>query len=255
MFDERYEVFLADNETARQIHHKVRYQVYCLEEGFEDRNDFDDNQEQDEWDTRSAHFTVRSKQSGEWVAAMRIILPGREPLPIEDMCHIQHAEIPPNNSIAEISRLCIVDKCRRKNPSDSSSQEQAITYPHIVNHTQSPVANERVQKSEIILGLLRAAVDYSYENGISNWYFLTRPALARIINRLCIQLNKVGSPCDHRGIRYPFAANLRTAEKQATEGSSTIAAWRSSTIKSYRRFSELDIPAPDTLGDGLVAYG
>ena len=48
MFDERYEVFLADNETARQIHHKVRYQVYCLEEGFEDQNDFDDNQERDE---------------------------------------------------------------------------------------------------------------------------------------------------------------------------------------------------------------
>jgi len=253
MFDERYEVVLADNETARQIHYKVRYQVYCLEEGFEDRNDV--NQERDGWDNRSVHFTVRNKESGEWVAAMRLILPGTEALPIEEMCDIEHAEIPPNDSIAEISRLCIVDKFRRKNQSDVSSQEHATTYPTLVKDNQPPAANERVHKSEIILGLLRAAVDYSYENGISNWYFLTKPALARIINRLCIRLNKVGSPCDHRGVRYPFAANLRTAERQATAGSSTIAEWRSSTIKSYRRHSELNLPAPNTLDEGLVAYG
>ena len=255
MFDERYEVFLADKETARQIHHKVRYQVYCLEEGFEDQNDFDDNQERDEWDDRSAHFTVRDKRSGDWVAAMRIILPGPEALPIEEMCHIEHAEIPPSDSIAEISRLCIVDKCRRKNQSDSFSQKHDTTYPHLVKSSQPPAAKERAHKSEIILGLLRAAVDYSYENGISNWYFLTKPALARIINRLCIQLSKVGSPCNHRGVRYPFSANLRTAERQATAGSSVIAQWRNSTIKSYRRYSELNSPAPNTLDEDLVAYG
>ena len=250
MFDERYEVFLADTETARQIHHKVRYQVYCVEEGFEDQNEFDDNKEFDEWDTHSAHFTVRSKLSGEWVAAMRLILPRPEGLPIEQMCDIDPTAMPTGESIAEISRMCIVDKCRRSKRSQPPSQEAATTYPHLVKDTQPRASNERVHKSEIILGLLRAAVDYSYENGISNWYFLTRPALARIINRLCIQLTKVGSPCNHRGVRYPFAANLRAAERQATAGSSTVAEWRSSTIKSYRRYSELNLPV---LHEGLVA--
>lgn len=254
MFDERYEVFLADTETARQIHHKVRYQVYCVEEGFEDQNEFDDNQELDEWDTHSAHFTVRSKLSGEWVAAMRLILPRPEGLPIEQMCDIDPTAVPSGESIAEISRLCIVDKCRRKTPSQSSSQEDATTYPHLVKDThQTQASTERVHKSEIILGLLRAAVDYSYENGISNWYFLTRPALARIINRLCIQLTKVGSPYNHRGMRYPFAANLKDAERQATEGSSIVAEWRNSTNQSYRRYSELNQQVFNTLQEGLVA--
>ena len=65
MFDNRYEVILADNEDARRIHHQVRYKVYCLEEGFEDQSHFDNNEEHDEWDSHSVHFTVRTKQTKE----------------------------------------------------------------------------------------------------------------------------------------------------------------------------------------------
>lgn len=230
MFDERYEVFLADTDTARQIHHQVRYQVYCLDEGFEDPRNFSDGEEKDDWDEHSAHFLVRSKLSNEWVAAMRLVLPGPNGLPIEQVCDIDAAAVPIGASTAEISRVCIIDKYRRM------------------------ATKERTHRSEIILGLLRAAVDYSYEKGISNWFSLSPPAIARIIKRLCIQLNKVGPPCDHRGVRYPFAANLRIAERQATEGSSTIAEWRNSAIKSYRRYSETELTAPK-LDKGLVAYG
>jgi N-acyl amino acid synthase of PEP-CTERM/exosortase system len=253
MFDERYEVFLADNATAREIHHKVRYQVYCLEEGFEDQNEFDDSQERDEWDDRSAHFTVRDKRSGEWVAAMRLILPLSERLPIEEMCDIEPGTAPAGEAIGEISRMCIVDKCRRKTRSHSPTHGDSPVYPQPIQDKQAPKSGERVHKSEIILGLLRAAIDYSYEHGISRWYFLTTPALARIVNRLCIQLTRVGSPCDHRGVRYPFAASLKEAERQATEGSSTIAEWRKGTTNSYRRYSDLQRPAFDNLQEGLVA--
>jgi N-acyl amino acid synthase of PEP-CTERM/exosortase system len=254
MFDERYEVILADSDTAREIHHKIRYQVYCLEEGFEDHEEFRDDQERDEWDNRSAHFTVRDKRSGEWIAAMRLIARGSEGLPIEQMCQIDSSAAPSGESMAEISRLCIVEKVRRKTGLQPSSQGDTndVQARHI-NDKQSKTSNERIHKSEIILGLLRAAVDYSYENGISNWYFLTTPALARIINRLCIRLTRVGSPCHHRGVRYPFAANLREAERQATEGSSSIAQWRSGTIKSYRRYSELREPGFHSLDEGLIA--
>lgn len=239
MFDDRYEVILADNEAARQIHHQVRYKVYCLEEGLEDQSDFDNNEERDEWDANSVHFTVRTKHSKEWVAAMRMVVHGPEGLPLEQLCDIDPMAAPTEGSTAEISRLCIIDKYRsEKQPHNSSRKGTPQLYD--AKKTRPPNDNERHHKSEIILGLLRAAVDYSYEHDISNWYFLTTPALARIINRMCIQLVKVGSPCNHRGVRYPFFANLKEAEKQATQGCSMIAEWRKLAVKSYFRFSELD---------------
>jgi N-acyl amino acid synthase of PEP-CTERM/exosortase system len=246
MFDDRYEVVLADNEAARQIHYQVRYKVYCLEEGFEDHTDFANNEEYDEWDSHSVHFTVRCKQTGEWVAAMRMVLRGPDGLPIEQLCDIDPVVAPSNNTdtIAEISRLCIIDQYRRaRQESPVAKPETSTIYPHIVRNDDHAPVKQRHHKSEIILGLLRAAVDYSYAHGIQNWYFLTTKALARIINRMCIQLVTVGSPCHHRGERFPYIANLRDAEKQATEGCSLIGAWRKCSALSYLHYSDFENPA------------
>jgi N-acyl amino acid synthase of PEP-CTERM/exosortase system len=257
MFDDRYEVVFADNEEARLIHYQVRYKVYCLEEGFEDKRQFEDHAERDEWDSHSVHFTVRCKQSGEWVAAMRMVLRGPGGLPIEQLCDIDPMVASSNTtaSSAEISRLCIVDEHRRaRHEPPAAKQKTSTAYPHIVrNDGQAPVKRQH-HKSEIILGLLRAAVDYSYEHEIQNWYFLTTKALARIINRLCIQLINVGSPCQHNGVRHPFIANLKTAEKQATEGCSLIGEWRKRSTISYFRYSDLEKPATSSLvAQSLVA--
>ena len=68
MFDNRYEVILADTAEARQIHYNLRYQVYCLEEEFESREAFPDQMERDTWDDNSVHFIVRCKETMEWLA-------------------------------------------------------------------------------------------------------------------------------------------------------------------------------------------
>jgi len=240
MFDDRYEVYLADTEEARRIHYQVRYKVYCIEEGFEDSQDYARYEESDEWDSNSVHFIVRSKNSGQWIAAMRMVLHGQNGLPIEHMCDIRSLEA--SNDTAEISRMCIIDEHRRvPHPKSAPKKDVFTVYPgNAKTGNQAPV-NLRAHKSEIILGLLRAAVDYSYEHGINNWYFLTTRALARLINRLCIQLVCVGNPCHHRGERHPFIANLREAEKQATEGCPIIGEWRDQRTISYHRCSELGL--------------
>lgn len=240
MFDDRYEVYLADNNEARRIHYQVRYKVYCIEEGFENAQDFSGYEETDEWDPNSVHFIVRCKNSGQWIAAMRMVLHGQNGLPIEQMCDIQ--SLTASSDTAEISRMCIIDEHRRiKTPEPAPKKDILTLYPGTAKAGNKAPVNLRAHKSEIILGLLRAAVDYSYEHGINNWYFLTTRALARLINRLCIQLVCVGDPCNHRGERHPFIANLREAEKQATEGCPIIGEWRNRKIKSYHRFSKLGL--------------
>ncbi len=241
MFDDRYEVFLADTEEARRIHYQVRHKVYCIEEGFEEVRDIHEREERDEWDPNAVHFIVRSKHSGQWIAAMRIVLRGQDGLPVEQLCDI--SAIDPSDDTAEISRMCIIDDHRRiRTPSPAPNKGMPGVNPESAVTERQPPVSLRAHKSEIILGLLRAAIDFSYEHGINNWYFLTTRALARLINRLCIQLVCVGNPCYHRGERHPFIANLREAEKQATEGCPIIGEWRNRTVRSYYRFSELELP-------------
>ena len=220
MFDNHFEVVLADNDYSRSLHYQVRYQVYCLEEGFENAAKFHTGEERDDWDDQSAHFLVRSKQTNEWVAAMRMVIPESGPLPIEGLCDIHPVARPSvsGESAAEISRICVINSYRRQ-----SSEQQS-----------------RIQKSLILKGLLSAAAQFSQENGIPYWYFLTTPGLARIISRLNVQLIKVGTACEHRGTRHPFLANLKQAIEQAKQGCPDLASMLSSRVSSYKRFSELE---------------
>jgi N-acyl amino acid synthase of PEP-CTERM/exosortase system len=233
LFDDQFEVVLADDEFSRSIHYQIRYQVYCLEEGFEDRGRFSDEEEKDQWDDHSVHFLVRARQSGEWVAAMRMVIPETGGLPIEQVCDIDPIVMSsfPEKQIVEISRMCIVDSHRRKQLANVPGRLQAVP--------ETKGAGERVHKSIIMKGLLRAAATYSEDHDIPFWYFLTTPALARIINRLNVQLVKVGSAYEHRGTRYPFLANIRQAVEQAKKGCPDMAATLYSTAEAYTRFSEL----------------
>lgn len=244
LFDEQFEVVLADDAYSRSLHYQIRYQVYCLEEGFENQASFSNKEEKDQWDEHSVHFLVRSRQTDDWVAAMRMVIPETGGLPVEQVCDIDPIVMPsfPEKKIAEISRMCVVDSHRRKQFVGGADRLQVVP--------DNKVAEGRVHKSIIMKGLLRAAAIYSQNHDIPFWYFLTTPALARVINRLNVQLIKVGSAYEHRGIRYPFLANLRQVVEQAKNGCPDMAATLNSRAAAYVRFSDLGMPDRDMVFDG-----
>ena len=61
MFDQHYEVLLADTPESKAIHYSIRYKVYCEEMGFENKDNFHQKQEVDNYDQHSVHFIVRTK--------------------------------------------------------------------------------------------------------------------------------------------------------------------------------------------------
>src|SRR3569832_697528 len=75
MNKEHFEVVLADDECSRRIHYQLRYQVFCLDTGYEDPDAFPDGEEKDEWDQNAVHFLVRERETQQWVAAMRLVIP------------------------------------------------------------------------------------------------------------------------------------------------------------------------------------
>lgn len=246
MFDKRYEVILADTAEARKIHYQLRYQVYCLEEGFEAQENFPDRMESDKWDGNSVHFIVRSKQSMEWVAAARLVLPRQGSLPVEGLCSIDSRVRPSNydENVAEISRICIKNTFRRKRQPVVAGHDGGITGSDVDENVAA--GRQRYSKSEIMLGLFRAATVYSHEHNISNWYFLTTPALARLLNHMNIQLVKIGSACLHRGKRFPYITNLKESEKYLRRACPVVEKMFGRYDLAYRAFSELQ-PRYDTL--------
>ena len=117
MFDEHYEAVVADTPVAREIHHRIRFEVYCLENGFEDPANHPDHQERDPWDENSVHFIVRHRASGQWIGALRLIQPVDGVLPVQRVAELDPVASPsgPDGTVWEVSRTCILGDFRRVN--------------------------------------------------------------------------------------------------------------------------------------------
>jgi N-acyl amino acid synthase of PEP-CTERM/exosortase system len=214
MFNQYFEVFLADNPEGREINYRVRYQVYCLETGYENPNNYPEKIEKDDVDSRSAHFIVRARATGTWIAAMRLVIGCLDQLPISQLANIDPDLLLKNtraNSLdnfklcAEVSRLCVISQYRRR------AHERNVPHqiPWNPNNDRDEVANQERRKAPwLMLALLHSARIYSEEEKIPFWFFLAASSLARIIKGLGMKLDQTGPACDHRGIRYPFVANM-----------------------------------------------
>ena len=81
---------LAVNDSQRRDAHQLRYEVYCMEHGYEDPARFTDGLEKDEFDRHSVHSLVRHRSSGMAAGVVRLILPNplntESLLPIEQSC-------------------------------------------------------------------------------------------------------------------------------------------------------------------------
>lgn len=218
LFDEKFEVFLADTEAARRIHYGIRYQVYCRETGFEDAGQFPDRLERDHWDPCAVPFLVRHRWSGQWIATMRLILGGDQSLPVEGMCRIENAKVLrlPGQRKAELSRLCMVKEFRRRGEEPKHPFEIEGVGGKDVPAIQAN-RRERRREPEILLGLLRAGFRFSETAGLDYWVILITPALARMLQRINTSIERIGPSCAHRGQRFPYVTQLAREERQISE--------------------------------------
>jgi N-acyl amino acid synthase of PEP-CTERM/exosortase system len=207
MLEQGYDFYLADTDAGKSIHYRLRYQVYCLREKFEDPARYPKFLEQDEYDDASVHFIVRSRATGEWLGAMRLIVAPVEKLPVSRFSSFDPANLAGVSStrVAEASRLCILLPTRpRADFATNASQTQKT--PTASSHRNS----DALQTSWIAVGLIRAARQYCLRNDIVHCFFLISDPLARILRRLGMEIGPVGSPCQHRGWRRPYIHNVKT---------------------------------------------
>ena len=297
MFDERYEVIVADTPVARRIHHRIRYQVYCLENGFEDPARYPDGEERDEWDEHSVHFIVRDRLSGEWIGAMRLIKPVEGILPIQRAAQLD-AQAEPQGAyrkVWELSRTCILREVRRVSTAQVPLAEHRLQarcgdasghlprsrkgWSNRINwvamsrlrsaHLAAIAANRglrdpvakpaprtaepscqdarRLNGYEILAGMLRAAIEYTRDQDTYHLYFLINPALARMVKRMQLDIVRVGPGVNHRGIRYPYAANLNEVVFGAVRRSPEMASLFLEGEDPYRYYSKSESSEPSAM--------
>src|ERR1043166_7505743 len=187
MFDEHLEVLLADTDWAKNIHYDLRYRVYCLERGYEDPQAHPDAREQDSYDDIAAHFLVRSIESREWLAGLRLVTVPFESLPMNKVCEVYRDRLPQfeSNEIAEVSRLCAIPTKEKMDFADGTTT------------------------SWISMGLIRAARSYALEHGIRYFFFFISDSLARILKRVGIEFTPIGPVSEYRGKRRPYIHDVR----------------------------------------------
>jgi len=203
-FNEYFELVPADTEQMKLEVYHLRYQVYCLETGFENPEEFSDTLEKDEYDNRSDHYLVRHKRTGEYVATTRFILPDgndpRTPFPIELHCAIDRGDLlaeVPREDLAEISRFCVSKKFKKR-------QGELGTLAGITDSSHSAYSeDERRAFPYITLGLIACLIRMTAKHGIGNWYAVMEPALIRFLSQIGINFSGIGPVADYHGKRLP----------------------------------------------------
>lgn len=208
-FHSYFDVIHAADERLKTDVYSLRYQVYCLETGFENPDQFPDGLEKDHYDGHSVHCLLRHKPSDSYAGTVRLILPypsdDSRPFPIElhagkffDPAKFNPEKIP-RSHLAEISRLALTRNFHRR----QGEEHLPAGRGDVENHIQSE-SDRRRNFPHVILGLFVAIVQMSVQQGITHWYAVMEPALARLLQRFGIQFTEIGPVIDYHGLRQPF---------------------------------------------------
>jgi N-acyl amino acid synthase of PEP-CTERM/exosortase system len=209
IFNKYFEMVPAISDELKYEVYKLRYQVYCIENGdktgFNNFIDHSDGIEFDEYDSHSSHYLIRHRGLGIYMATTRLILPDannpEKPFPIEKHSRIDDVALlknMPRQNLAEMSRFCISKEFRRR-----KNEQHLLT----TNDADSGIAygqEEKRSSSHLTLALFACAIKMSSENNIHYWYAFMEPALMRVISTLGIHFVGIGPLVDFYGMRRPY---------------------------------------------------
>jgi N-acyl amino acid synthase of PEP-CTERM/exosortase system len=233
MFDETFRVCFADTPFGVALHQRIRYQVFCLDKGFEDPNAFSAALETDAWDDHAAHFIVQDKTTRQWVAATRLVLP--KPgcsLPVDRMgVFDRHCLDDPDLLVGEISRFCIIG-----NRSQLHVDDGLEPAPNSLEAWGVGAIGKK-QQFEVTLGMIRAAGIYALKRGINFCIMLITDAFARLLRKLGVTLRQAGPATDHRGMRTAYLVDMREAVVSMARKSSTVRELFRRSKRAYVRIS------------------
>lgn len=210
LFNSYFEMVPATTDVLKKEAYKLRYQVYCLETGFEDPCEYPSGIECDSYDAQSLHYLIRHRKSGEFAATTRLILPNvsdqEELLPIESHCTIDNVAVTQainRQHLAEVSRFC-VSKSFKRRKNESPTLNAVSPYWEQDYFT----ADERRTFPHITFALIACVIKASQEYGIETLYGTMEAPWLRFLASVGIHFVKIGPAVDYHGERWPCAIKI-----------------------------------------------
>lgn len=248
MFDDSFRVCFADTPFGVALHQRIRYQVFCLDKGFENPDEFSAARETDHWDDHSAHFIVQNRTTGKWVAATRIVLPQTgDQLPVDRLQVFERDQhIEPGQPVGEISRFCIVNN----RSTEVSLPDGVVSGPNsLAAWGIGSIGNS--QRFEVTLGMIRSIIIFALKRDIDFCVMLITDAFARLLRKLGVSLHQAGPTAEHRGLRTPYLVNMRESALSMSSKSSAIRDLLRRSRYAYVRISSV---AADQAVDSVSEY-
>ena len=189
---------------------RLRYQVYCLDRGFEDATACPDGQERDQYDDAALHCLLRDRIGRHPLGTARVVTttgraPGIDSLPLAEYASEESMEILralPGASTAEVSRVAIARSAR-----DILRQAAKATEARLGTTGETPQCFEKLLPY-MTLGLFRGIIRVSMLRGMTHWCLAAEPSLLRRLRSLGLHFQPAGSLVEHRGLRQICYAEI-----------------------------------------------
>jgi N-acyl amino acid synthase of PEP-CTERM/exosortase system len=207
-YDRNFAVRSCDTPELLSLAKRLRYQVYCVENPFEDPANNPDGQERDAFDPHSVHSLLSHRGTGCLVGAVRLILPRAEApersFPMQEVCSdpaLADPQIFPAARAAEVSRFCVSKDFRRRlGESRYADVGEA--------EARARKAEERRLMPYVTLGLIRGLLRMSIDHGVRHWAIVVEPPLLRLLKTLGFVFQEIGPLVEHHGLRQPCHSDL-----------------------------------------------
>jgi N-acyl amino acid synthase of PEP-CTERM/exosortase system len=202
--DDYFDVIEADTPELLDEVFSLRYQVYCIENQFEDATQYPDGREMDVYDPRSRHVAMIHRRSGDVVATTRLIIARQlraAPLPIERViCPEAMFELKryPASQVAEISRYAISKNLRRRKGETEIAD---------IGWNSAETVDSRRYMPHLTLGLMRGILTLSVAADVRFLCACVKPALRRLLQQFGLEFRPIGSLVEYHGIRQPCIAD------------------------------------------------
>ena len=234
LYTRHFDVVRADTPALLDRVYELRYQVYCVENAFEDPAANLGGREIDADDDRAAYVLLIHRDSGEAAGTARVIFPDqRRPLPIARVLDPEGRHLfgrLPTQTIGEVSRFA-VSKAFRRRRGEERYADVALSGP-----TTDP--EQRVMPF-ITFGLLRGIVGVCLESGLSHITAVMEPPLIRLLKRFGLDFHAMGGLVEYHGLRQPCVARLFDLIEQTRDESRPLWLYAKDEVSRY-----IDVAAP-----------
>lgn len=207
LFDNYFRVTPAHTGALLDAAYQLRYQVYCVENAFENPSEHLDRRERDKYDPYSKHATLIYRQTDEVVGCVRLILPQAAgefaQLPIHALLgpsERRQLESYDPGALGEVSRYAVSKHFRRRAGDQLYPDVDAALFAE----------DARRLLPHISLGLIRAVAQLAEQNAVSVLCAAMAPALLRLLERFGLIFQPIGPCIEYHGLRQPCVATVKS---------------------------------------------